>query len=309
MSVFRPSRAWTVVGFSVCLLAALPCGADEEAKAPIRRALLIQPPGAVWAPAGLGVGPVVAFNPVVKYAPTGATAGGSGHVSHDRRYVTLNMGAANSELLNVRRMNVGPIAPGAAGPQAGPVVAAPPAGLALRFAVAANRAALHPTQRESVEKILQDKIIAETAWDLANGLHLSQLARRITEAAPAERSAVRRELDTARAGRREITAEYDGKIMAIMMPAQRVKWHGSLLGRSLLEQFASVDLTSDQRRVIREFADKTAADCITGGDNVPAPSVRAACVKQIVNDVLSADQKATYAGAEPGTETPDKDVE
>ena len=309
MSVFRPSRAWTVVGFSVCLLAALPCGADEEAKAPIRRALLIQPPGAVWAPAGLGVGPVVAFNPVVKYAPTGATAGGSGHVSHDRRYVTLNMGATNSELLDVRRINVGPIAPGAAGPQAEPVVAAPPAGLAPRFAVAANRAALHPTQWESVEKGLRDKTIAETAWDLANGLRLSRLARRSTEAAPAEKSAVRRELDTAQAERWKITAEYDGKIMAMMMPAQRIKWHGSLLGRSLQEEFASVDLTPEQRRSIREFADKTAGDCIAGGDDVLAPSVRTACVEQIVRDVLTADQKTTYAKGESSTEAPDKEGE
>jgi hypothetical protein len=295
MSAMRAFRMRTIVGFSVCLLAALPCDGQEDGKAPIRRALLIQPPGAVWAPAGLGVGPVVAFNPVVKYAPTGATVGGSGHVSHDRRYVTLNMGASNAELIDVRRINVGPIAPGAAGPQAGPMVAAPPPGLALRFAVAANRAALHATQRESVQKVLQDQTVAETAWDLANGLHLSQLARKIAEAPPAGKSAVRNELSAAQAERQEITAEYDAKTMAAMTPAQRIKWHGSLLGRSLLEAFASVDLTPEQRGSIREFADKTAGDCIAGGDDTPAPSVRVACVEQIARDVLTADQKAKYA--------------
>jgi len=282
----------------VCLLAALPCGGEGDDKPAIRRALLIQPPGAVWAPAGLGVGDVIAFNPVVKYAPTGATVGGSAHVSHDRRYVTLNMGATNSQLLDVRRINVGPIAPGAAGPQAGPVVAGPPAGLALRFAVAANRAALHPKQRESVEKLLRDQTVAETAWDLENGLRLSQLARKLADAPASKKPAVQKELDAAQAERRKITAEHDAKVMAVLMPAQRVKWHGSLLGRSLLEEFASVELTSDQRRVVREFADKTAGDCITGGDNAPAPSVRAACVKQIVTDVLTAEQKARYGAGE-----------
>ena len=309
MGIHRPSRTGAVLLLAACLVAAPPCRGEDPPQQQVRRALLIQPPGAVWAPAGIAVGPVVAFNPVVKYAPTGATVGGSGHVSLDRRYVTLNMGATNSELLNVRRMNVGPIAPGAAGPQAGPVVAAPPAGLAPRFAVAANRAALHATQRDSVEKLLQDKTAAETMWDLANGLRLSQLARKSKQAAPAEQPAVRSEIDAARAERRKITAEYDGRIMAVMTPAQRVKWHGSLLGRSLHEEFVSVDLTPEQRRSIREFADKTAGDCIAGGDDVLAPSVRTACVEQIVRDVLTADQKTTYAKGESSTEAPDKEGE
>ena len=242
----------------------------------------------------------IGLQPVVRYVPTGTVFDATATVSHDRRYVTITAGPQSSHLLRMHSLPVDLI--GGGGAVAGPVPGAaagakmPPAARAPvlkgKYAAMAHAAALAGPQRAAVAQVVQAKQSAELQWDLAHGAQLCQYAYQKAEA---ETASAKAGIDrTARAllGRRDqLSAGYHKQIMGPLMPPQRAKASGCLLGLFFCDDLAHLGLSYRQKAKIKEICTAAAASYFADTDITRDEAVTMACLAEIRRDVLTEAQR------------------
>lgn len=296
-----PKRAIVLLGMCVGVL----CGGTVAGAARRRFFVDIRPPGTVWVAGGVPINGVVALAPEVRYVPTGSVLEGMATVSHDRRYVTITTSPQQSALQTLRRIEVDLIwngfgrLPPPVAPAAGPV-AAPPPGLRGEDVKMANAAGLLARQRKAVAKVLQKREMAEARWDLANGARLAQL--RFAEAdaiAAAQRTRAARQIHALLAERDEIAHEYHQQVMAFLTPIQRTRANAYLLSQRMLDEFASLALSADQKAKVGRICKEAARDCVTTADVRRDGDLCRRCAEKVRSDVLDAKQRGKQDKAEP----------
>jgi len=178
-------------------------------------------------------------------------------------------------------------------------------------AVMAQEVDLTEKQKAQVAETVAEANKALAEWREANKAKIEAANAALAQARQAgDRQALQQALVEAQPlfrERQRLQQTYQQKVMEILTDAQRVKWVGFVLWRTLTQQAKSLDLTAEQSDQARALSNTAAEKLLalgeseeaTEADAQTARNIQQKLVNDFVEDVLTDPQRKTLQGPPP----------